>query len=110
MDHHKPVDSTPTPRVKSRRLQVFLSLVLILTALQCARVATGFFAISGGVVNVPLHAPEVLEKCQLLQVPPGPPPDFYTRRTSDRFVSGTTPTLITVSAQSRRVSAVRTYL
>ncbi|KAI0746214.1 carbohydrate esterase family 9 protein [Daedaleopsis nitida] len=79
MDHHKllPV-SVETSSTREPR---------------CARIATGLFAISG-VVNAPLHAPEILDKCQLLQVPPGPPPDFYTRRLSDRFVGGTKPTLI----------------
>ncbi|EMD37398.1 hypothetical protein CERSUDRAFT_114069 [Gelatoporia subvermispora B] len=43
---------------------------------------------------IPLHAAEILDKCQLLDVKPGPPPDFNLRTQSDRFVPGTKPTLI----------------
>ncbi|KAI0635342.1 carbohydrate esterase family 9 protein [Trametes polyzona] len=45
-------------------------------------------------VSVPLRAQEYLDKCRLLDVEPGPPPDFYTRTESDRFVPGTKATFI----------------
>ncbi|OCH88874.1 carbohydrate esterase family 9 protein [Obba rivulosa] len=44
--------------------------------------------------EAPLHATEILDKCRLLDVKPGPPPDFNLRKESDRFVPGTRPTLI----------------
>ncbi|KAH9930389.1 composite domain of metallo-dependent hydrolase [Amylocystis lapponica] len=44
--------------------------------------------------TVPLHASEISDKCRLLDVKPGPPPDFNQRAKSDRFVPGTPPTLI----------------
>ncbi|KAI0653864.1 carbohydrate esterase family 9 protein [Cubamyces menziesii] len=44
--------------------------------------------------TVPLRAQEYLDKCRLLDVKPGPPPDFHARKESDRFVPGTKPTLI----------------
>ncbi|KAH9898533.1 carbohydrate esterase family 9 protein [Cubamyces lactineus] len=46
-------------------------------------------------VTVPLRAQEYLDKCRLLSVKPGPPPDFHARTHSDRFVPGTQPTVIT---------------
>ncbi|KAJ8494882.1 hypothetical protein ONZ51_g2001 [Trametes cubensis] len=46
-------------------------------------------------VTVPLRAQEYLDKCRLLSVKPGPPPDFHARTRSDRFVPGTPPTIIT---------------
>ncbi len=45
-------------------------------------------------VKIPLHAEEALQKCRVLDIPPGPPPDFHLRKESDRFVSGTKATLI----------------
>ena len=48
-------------------------------------------------VKVPAHAEEILDKCRLLNVKPGPPEDFSLREYSDRFVSGTKTTLIKVS-------------
>ncbi len=44
--------------------------------------------------QIPLHAVETLQKCKLLDVPPGPPPDFHSRIDSDRFVPGTKATLL----------------
>lgn len=51
-------------------------------------------------VKVPLHAAESLQKCRLLEVKPGPAPDFHLRAQSDRFVTGTRPTLLRVSDYS----------
>lgn len=45
-------------------------------------------------VHVPLRQQEILDKCAALKVPAGPPEDFYTRETSDRYQAGTTATLI----------------
>ncbi|KAF9052269.1 hypothetical protein BDZ89DRAFT_1056627 [Hymenopellis radicata] len=45
-------------------------------------------------VKIPLHAEEALQKCRVLDIPPGPPPDFHLRKESDRFVPGTKATLI----------------
>ncbi|PBK99152.1 carbohydrate esterase family 9 protein [Armillaria gallica] len=44
--------------------------------------------------HIPLHAAETLQKCKLLDVPPGPPPGFHSRTDSDRFVPGTKATLL----------------
>ncbi|KAK0488713.1 carbohydrate esterase family 9 protein [Armillaria novae-zelandiae] len=44
--------------------------------------------------HIPLHAAETLQKCKLLDVPPGPPPGFRSRTESDRFVPGTKATLL----------------
>ncbi|KAI0710591.1 carbohydrate esterase family 9 protein [Earliella scabrosa] len=88
---------TPTARPQgSRRLRAFLSLVLLLTTFQFSRLVLSVLkGVSEAATSVPIHATEILEKCRLLQVPPGPPPDFHARTKSDRFVPGTKPTLIT---------------
>ncbi|EIM86583.1 composite domain of metallo-dependent hydrolase [Stereum hirsutum FP-91666 SS1] len=44
--------------------------------------------------RLPLHAQHILNKCSTLNAKPAPPPDFYERGQSDRFVRGTKPTLI----------------
>lgn len=51
------------------------------------------------IVNVPhlQRAPRVsfaISRCQQLQLKAGPPPDFYDRTHSDRFVPGTKPVLL----------------
>lgn len=43
---------------------------------------------------VPINANEILGKCRQLKLPAGPPSNFYERTASDRFESGTPPTLI----------------
>ena len=40
------------------------------------------------------YQPEILERCRALNLKPSPPPDFRNRKESDRFVPGTSPTLI----------------
>jgi hypothetical protein len=44
--------------------------------------------------KLPINTSQILEKCRLLDVKPGPPHDFHRRLQSDRFVPGTPPTLI----------------
>ncbi|KAH7908470.1 hypothetical protein BJ138DRAFT_352435 [Hygrophoropsis aurantiaca] len=45
-------------------------------------------------VKLPLHAQEIVAKCQALSLKPGPPVAFDKRSVSDRFQSGTKPVLI----------------
>ncbi|KAG6900680.1 hypothetical protein C0993_004990 [Termitomyces sp. T159_Od127] len=49
---------------------------------------------SATTANLPINAVEILRKCNSLSAEPGPPVDFYSRIESDRFQSGTPPTLI----------------
>ncbi|KAF8827240.1 hypothetical protein HHX47_DHR5001074 [Lentinula edodes] len=44
--------------------------------------------------KVPINAPQIIRKCSTLNVIPGPPSDFGSRKKSDRYVPGTNPTLI----------------
>ncbi|KAJ3769241.1 hypothetical protein FB446DRAFT_227416 [Lentinula raphanica] len=44
--------------------------------------------------KIPINAQQILQKCANLNVIPGPPPDFYSRTESDRYVPKTRPTLI----------------
>lgn len=83
-------------RHRHRRLRVVLGAALSLVTLQYLGISTQVWKAEER-VQVPLRAQEWLEKCQLLDVPPGPPPDFHSRQLSDRFVSGTMPTFIAVS-------------
>ncbi len=95
---------TLSSRLHSRfgGIRALLLIVLLLATLQAFLVVLGY---GYGIehehigVNVPLHAEDILDKCRLLEVPPGPPPDFYARERSDRFVTGTRPTLVKVRAQ-----------
>ncbi len=87
-----------TVMIKSRRkLYFFLPLLTLLATLQSYRLISHLHAGSTETaVNVPLRVAEFLDKCRALGAQPGPSPDFYTRTHSDRFVSGTAPTLIIV--------------
>ncbi|KAI0670026.1 carbohydrate esterase family 9 protein [Trametes maxima] len=84
------------PPVRRRLLRFVLTAVLCAVVVQYAGLYSSL-AGSGrdGAVAVPLRAQEYLDKCHLLTVKPGPPPDFHTRTHSDRFVPGTQPVLIT---------------
>jgi hypothetical protein len=44
--------------------------------------------------SVPIHAERTLARCRAFDVVPGPLPDFYKRRKSDRDVPGTRATLL----------------
>ncbi len=83
------------PRL-SRGLRIVLASALSLAAFQYLRLYSDLLSAPEN-VQVPLRAPEWLDKCHLLNAKPGPPPDFNTRTQSDRFAPGTKPTLITVS-------------
>ncbi|KII92269.1 hypothetical protein PLICRDRAFT_37059 [Plicaturopsis crispa FD-325 SS-3] len=50
--------------------------------------------LTGPTSHVPLHAQEILRKCDALDAQPGPPSDFHLRTSSDRFAKGTKATLI----------------
>ncbi|EJF61654.1 composite domain of metallo-dependent hydrolase [Dichomitus squalens LYAD-421 SS1] len=89
------VPAQPKSRRLSRGLRVVLAITFSLVAFQYARLYSEVIRPSRESTQVPLRAAEWLEKCQLLDVEPGPPEDFNTRTQSDRFVPGTRPTLIT---------------
>lgn len=83
------------PRSRSRRVWRLLAAVIALAVLQST--TNLFFAQrSMRTVEVPANAQQILDKCALLDVKPGPPPGFNLRKQSDRFVPGTPPTLIKV--------------
>lgn len=44
--------------------------------------------------TLPTNYASVLDKCRSLKLPAGPSPTFHERTISDRFVAGTSPTLI----------------
>ena len=85
----------------SRGLRVVLAIALSLVAFQYFRLYSEVLGNERENVQVPLRAAEWLDKCQLLNVKPGPPEDFNARTRSDRFVPGTQATLITVRGYLR---------
>ena len=83
------------PHHRSRRAWRLLIAVISLAVIQST---TNLFYTqrSTRISQVPANAQEIIDKCALLDVNPGPPPDFSLREQSDRFVPGTPPTLIKV--------------
>ena len=45
--------------------------------------------------RIPANAQAILDRCRALNTKPSPPPDFSSRHSSDRYVPGTEPVLIT---------------
>ncbi|KAF9017784.1 hypothetical protein BDZ89DRAFT_1165551 [Hymenopellis radicata] len=78
---------------KSSKLHRLFGGALLLSA-----VSVGTLVLSprldGSSTRVPLHAAETLQKCRQLDMTPGPPPEFWSRTESDRFVEGTQPVYI----------------
>ena len=85
------------PVSRSRGFRALLSVALLLATYQAFFLFTYHPLVQhDSAEKLPLHAEDILDKCRLLDVPPGPPPDFHARPRSDRFVPGTKPTLIQV--------------
>ena len=101
-------EATQPRRRLSRGLRVLLAVALSLTAFQYLRLHSAVLKTSQS-VQVPLRAAEWLDKCQLLNAMPGPPSDFNTRLHSDRYVPGTTATLITVCGHISRFCFCRRF-
>lgn len=89
------------PVSRSRGFRALLSVALLLATYQAFFLFTYHPLVQhDSAEKLPLHAEDILDKCRLLDVPPGPPLDFHARRRSDRFVPGTKPTLIQVGTKS----------
>ncbi|KAJ7026167.1 carbohydrate esterase family 9 protein [Mycena alexandri] len=86
----KPVQSR-RKRAKNPLIQLFLLLLALSTY------ALTYLLWPASRFNseiVPINAQEIIAQCAMLQMTPGPPVDFHTRKQSDRFVAGTKPTVI----------------
>ena len=91
-----PTDARPAKCAHRRRAwRLLLATVTLFAVTQWSYYGSRLE--SPAAVQVPLHAAEILEKCSLLDVKPGPPKNFISREYSDRFVPGTKPVLIKVS-------------
>ncbi|KAI0630254.1 hypothetical protein C8Q77DRAFT_1137203 [Trametes polyzona] len=80
-----------------RRTNAFrrLAVLLCLAASSAAYLGLSFYGtLNNRTETLPLDAPAILAQCASLQLQPGPPPDFYSRKQSDRFQPGTGPVLI----------------
>ncbi|KIM40067.1 hypothetical protein M413DRAFT_446222 [Hebeloma cylindrosporum] len=80
----------PKPRLTSLRL--LLAAVLLVVALATYYSATLNWGHAGS-ATVPINAAQIVQKCQTLNILPRPPNDFDQRIQSDRFETGTPPTL-----------------
>ncbi|GJE95451.1 carbohydrate esterase family 9 protein [Phanerochaete sordida] len=90
-----PASGQPAAKVGYRRTTVWkLSLTAIALLAVSQWTAIKSQVGSQAPIQVPIHAEQILDKCRLLNVKPGPPEDFNLRKSSDRFVPGTKPTLI----------------
>jgi hypothetical protein len=88
-----PTQVAPIQRRQShfRRAFIFLFLtVLLVLQLFYSSQAPSLAHTS----SVPIHAERSLARCRALDAVPGPSPDFYKRRRSDRDVPGTRATLL----------------
>ncbi|KAH7911300.1 composite domain of metallo-dependent hydrolase [Hygrophoropsis aurantiaca] len=79
---------------RSRKSRLFLFLSLC-----CVSISTLLLSLFGSnltqeSIQLPLHARQIVQKCQQLNAKPGPPSDFHSRTQSDRFEHGTRPTLL----------------
>lgn len=83
------VTQNPARRSISRLIFSILVVVVYLTV-----VNTRLLAIGAHQQTIPFHAAETLQKCHSIHQKAGPPLNFHSRTQSDRFVSGTRPTLL----------------
>ncbi|KAJ8582701.1 composite domain of metallo-dependent hydrolase [Rhizopogon salebrosus TDB-379] len=82
-------------RQRPRRSKLTLALTLCSISAAAFLVSLSQLASFGKQsVQLPFHAEQALQKCQMLHAKPGPLPNFHTRTESDRFVKGTRATLI----------------
>ena len=82
-------------RSKPRRV-TFWSLLAVVV-LSVASVTTLSFrldATRSNEAHVPVNAAEIVQRCSVLSLTPGPPANFSLRKISDRFEAGTPPTLL----------------
>ncbi|KAH7888764.1 composite domain of metallo-dependent hydrolase [Phlebopus sp. FC_14] len=84
------VERPRSRKTKLHRVFALCSLSVAIWLWSASRYASA----QNGPVKLPLHAHETLQKCQMLNVKPGPPSDFAQRSQSDRFVEGTRATLL----------------
>ncbi|KAL1686090.1 hypothetical protein GGG16DRAFT_118255 [Schizophyllum commune] len=71
-----------------RRITRVVSALLVATAL------SAFFLVQVTPLDPPPHVQAALARCRVLHAKPEPPPNFHARAVSDRFETGTRPTLV----------------
>ncbi|KAG1808290.1 composite domain of metallo-dependent hydrolase [Suillus subaureus] len=90
-----PVDFPRLARWKLKHRMAPIALTLCLISGASLLLSLSQLALLGKQsVQLPLHAEQILQRCNMLHVKPGPPSDFHQRTESDRFVEGTHATLI----------------
>lgn len=86
---------SPVNRPRPRRSRLTLALTLCSISAAAFLLSLSQFTFLGKQsVQLPFHAEQILQKCQMLHVKPGSLPNFHKRTRSDRFVNGTLATLI----------------
>ncbi|KAF9227423.1 carbohydrate esterase family 9 protein [Gyrodon lividus] len=81
------------PRPRRNRLSCVLAFCTA-SAVVWLWSASRYASLGQESVGLPFHVQETLQKCQMLNVKPGPPADFAQRTQSDRFVHATRATLL----------------
>lgn len=91
--YHAQPGSTERPQPRKNRLARVVTLCSAAAVVWIWSASRYTFVVEES-VRLPIHAEETLQKCRMLHVQPGPPPDFAQRTKSDRFVGGTRATLL----------------
>ncbi|KAJ3866956.1 hypothetical protein EV359DRAFT_61910 [Lentinula novae-zelandiae] len=81
------IQQRPSTKRPYSSLRTILALSLLVVSFRTLDTKSSF-------AKVPINAPQIIQKCSTLNVIPGPPQDFDSRKESDRYVPGTNPTLI----------------
>ncbi|KAF8974242.1 carbohydrate esterase family 9 protein [Flammula alnicola] len=89
------MDKFPLYRAGNTRSTAFRSLLaaILLAVVTVTSLGVSLDWQKHTATKVPINAAQIVQKCQALNVLPGPPNNFHQRTQSDRHVSGTPPTL-----------------
>ncbi|KAF9474768.1 carbohydrate esterase family 9 protein [Pholiota conissans] len=90
------MDKVLPQRQGATRSTIFRSLLasVLLTIVVVTSLGLSIEHTSFARTKVPINAAHIVQQCRALHILPGPPKNFHQRSESDRFVSGTPPTLI----------------
>ncbi|KAK7059701.1 carbohydrate esterase family 9 protein [Favolaschia claudopus] len=84
----------PQKRAKRRVKPIHLALIFLATCSVSFSLIQNVLSSKSTQENVPINAQSIVAQCLALRLTPGPPDNFHSRKTSDRFEQGTKPTVI----------------
>ncbi|KAJ7154776.1 carbohydrate esterase family 9 protein [Mycena filopes] len=94
VNHHDTATSFHQPLARKYGTKLRRNLHALILILLCFHPLTYLLWPGSRTETLPINAETILAHCRALDLTPGPPDGLYTREESDRFVSGTRPTLI----------------